>query len=547
MFQRTSIKPFLPRRFDFERLEDRCVLSVGTPLTGPISAAYVPFEVNKIASGATLPTINDGRLAYHSYTGYGIDGELHVWDFALASFYTRAEQTVNARVRYAMNPQFSGDGRYLVLMGVDRQLPKSWPNLDVFAYDFQTDTVTNLSEASIMAGFFTQDWIDEDPSFSPTTLTVAFKRRNSGTGQSDLWAMHLNVANLSPASITQLTNTPNVEESGPKYSPDGQTIVCWVGGSTSASIGTLPAIGGAVATLADRVGIQDYYPSYWDSSRILYTSWDNASNRDDDIRIRDLVAGTDVFAAGPFHSAGEDSDAFRISSTLVGYSSTTNSLDGKWRLMYGDPVTGMAQVLPFHTTNKHDLGGSYTSLRVGYAVELPGDYNRNSTVDAADFVLWRHTLGRVVVNYVGADGDGSGSVDLNDYSLWRSAFGDSLSLAVSASRTSAHQTARAAADAAVSASVSHVASWQTTGVLADLTTNKMMVTETLRNLIVALSTKCDDEETARAAAFSVLPFCHTEFLPIAFDRAGEETDPLENFPRKIANCRHAVDRDISCR
>jgi hypothetical protein len=422
------------RQPQIEWLEGRHLFAASN-LPG-FSVALAPSESggNGLANAAAVPAITEGRLAYHGYTDYGIDGELHVWDFALGAAYTRAEQTVNARVRYVMNPQFSGDGRYLVMMGVDRQLPKAWPNLDIFAYDFHTDSVMNLSEALVTGGFFTrsQDWIDEDPSFNPTTLTVAFKRRNSGTGQSDLWSMQLNAANLVPTSLTQLTNTPSVEESGPKFSPDGQTIVCWVNGGSSAWIGTLPASGGAITLLADNAGIQDYYPSYWDSTRVIYTSWDSAASQDDDIRIRELVGGTDVFAAGAFHSAGEDSDAFRISSSLVGFSSTTGSADGKWRLRYGNPLTGQTQVLPFHTTNKHDLGGTYTPLRVGYAAALPGDYNNSGAVDAADYVMWRNTLASVVTNYSVADGDGSGVIDQPDHIVWRVNFGSSLPPAAAA-------------------------------------------------------------------------------------------------------------------
>ena len=56
---------------------------------------------------------------------------------------------------------------------------------------------------------------------------------------------------------------------------------------------------------------------------------------------------------------------------------------------------------------------------------LPGDYNRNSVVDAADYVLWRDTLGNVVAAFSGADGNGSGTIDPGDYSLWRGNFGHS--------------------------------------------------------------------------------------------------------------------------
>jgi hypothetical protein len=50
---------------------------------------------------------------------------------------------------------------------------------------------------------------------------------------------------------------------------------------------------------------------------------------------------------------------------------------------------------------------------------LPGDYNSNGQVDAADYVVWRKTLGQSVNPYSGADGSGNGRVDALDYSVWR--------------------------------------------------------------------------------------------------------------------------------
>jgi hypothetical protein len=54
---------------------------------------------------------------------------------------------------------------------------------------------------------------------------------------------------------------------------------------------------------------------------------------------------------------------------------------------------------------------------------LPGDYNENGIVDAADSVVWREMLGATVTPYSGADGNGDGLVSDLDYQVWRSHFG----------------------------------------------------------------------------------------------------------------------------
>jgi hypothetical protein len=55
-----------------------------------------------------------------------------------------------------------------------------------------------------------------------------------------------------------------------------------------------------------------------------------------------------------------------------------------------------------------------------------GDYNQNGEVDAADYVVWRKTLGSAVAPYSGADGDGDGLVDQDDYGVWRAHFGETV-------------------------------------------------------------------------------------------------------------------------
>jgi hypothetical protein len=56
-------------------------------------------------------------------------------------------------------------------------------------------------------------------------------------------------------------------------------------------------------------------------------------------------------------------------------------------------------------------------------VGLPGDYNGNNKVDAADYTIWRNTNGQIVPQGNGADGNRDGVVNLLDYTVWRNNFG----------------------------------------------------------------------------------------------------------------------------
>ena len=66
---------------------------------------------------------------------------------------------------------------------------------------------------------------------------------------------------------------------------------------------------------------------------------------------------------------------------------------------------------------------SVTTL-VFVANGLPGDFNHNGVVDAADYTIWRDSFGQTGLN-LAADADNSGTVDANDYSLWQQNFGRS--------------------------------------------------------------------------------------------------------------------------
>jgi hypothetical protein len=54
--------------------------------------------------------------------------------------------------------------------------------------------------------------------------------------------------------------------------------------------------------------------------------------------------------------------------------------------------------------------------------EMPGDYNQNGAVDAADYVVWRDTRGQTGTG-LPADGNGDRQIDAADYNVWRANFG----------------------------------------------------------------------------------------------------------------------------
>jgi CSLREA domain-containing protein len=60
---------------------------------------------------------------------------------------------------------------------------------------------------------------------------------------------------------------------------------------------------------------------------------------------------------------------------------------------------------------------------------LPGDYNLNGIVDAADYSLWRDTLDSITD--LRADGNGDGMVNQADYNVWRTNFGATLPVGAS--------------------------------------------------------------------------------------------------------------------
>jgi hypothetical protein len=85
----------------------------------------------------------------------------------------------------------------------------------------------------------------------------------------------------------------------------------------------------------------------------------------------------------------------------------------------------------FHVTGIFDQENT-SDFTAGYrlwvmdptSVVLPGDYNDDDSVDAADYTVWRDTLGST--SDLRADGNRNGSVDPDDYQVWKGNFGAML-------------------------------------------------------------------------------------------------------------------------
>lgn len=92
--------------------------------------------------------------------------------------------------------------------------------------------------------------------------------------------------------------------------------------------------------------------------------------------------------------------------------------DGLMSLNYSGSTPNIAANTPTNFAN--DSG----------SVNLPppmttGDYNGDGTVNAADYTVWRNTVGQTVANFGdGADGHADGLIDQADYEFWKTRFGE---------------------------------------------------------------------------------------------------------------------------
>lgn len=136
-------------------------------------------------------------------------------------------------------------------------------------------------------------------------------------------------------------------------------------------------------------------------------------------------------AVNPQNSSGQ---AIDTDEQKMVFNGLINALDGRggvfrsmdvwqWGMSGSDgSLWNMDTTLPANQPNNVPASQWLASF-VGTAVlPLAGDYNRDGTVDATDYVLWRKNAAQYVLQYSGADGNGSGIIDAGDYDVWRAHF-----------------------------------------------------------------------------------------------------------------------------
>jgi hypothetical protein len=109
---------------------------------------------------------------------------------------------------------------------------------------------------------------------------------------------------------------------------------------------------------------------------------------------------------GNFHNLTYDF-ALNFSPALSGPTSTAN-------------VTGNVDFTGTYLYFGGEWVGTVTS---GTVHPVPtGDYNHNAVVDAADYTVWRESLGSTT--NLAADGNGNGTIDSGDYDMWKANYGN---------------------------------------------------------------------------------------------------------------------------
>ncbi|MCA9239496.1 MAG: hypothetical protein KDA37_04825, partial [Planctomycetales bacterium] len=214
--------------------------------------------------------------------------------------------------------------------------------------------------------------------------------------------------------------TLNIEEGG-VVSVGDSLIITTAGALTGEGLvqGTVDNQAGTVSP-GDGIGVLDIEGTFQQtgagSLQIALAGTDNSNPSSleyDQLRVTGdaLLGGTlDVLLDGGFSPvAGDAFDVLTVTGSMTGVFDEIAT-----------PALGAGLVWRASRT-----ASEFTLLVVA---DLTGDYNGDGSVDAADYTVWRDSLGQTVVAGQFADGNADGMVNQADYVVWSNAYGTSLAV-----------------------------------------------------------------------------------------------------------------------
>lgn len=138
------------------------------------------------------------------------------------------------------------------------------------------------------------------------------------------------------------------------------------------------------------------------------------------------VAGVPWAVSDPLGQAAWNTGALVAFGTFAA-GQAPSFFSGPGETSLGSVYTSVGTLTSVGATSDFASTTVTTVVRSNLTQSFP-DYNGNGIVDAADYTVWRDSLGQSVPAGTGADGDRNGTIGQGDYDLWKQRFGSTAAV-----------------------------------------------------------------------------------------------------------------------